>query len=53
MIVVGSVVVALAAGLLIAGWRAGYQPDLARVLVDGEQVIVRPIGMARILAFRR
>jgi hypothetical protein len=51
--VIGSVVVVFAAGLLIAGWRPGYRPDLARVLVDGEQVVVRPIGMARILAFRR
>jgi hypothetical protein len=51
--VIGAAVFVLAAGLLVAGWRAGYRPDLARVLIDGEQVVVRPIGMARVLAFRR
>jgi hypothetical protein len=51
--VIGAIAVALAAGLLIAGWRAGYRPDLARVSTDGEQVVVRPVGIARILAFRR
>jgi hypothetical protein len=50
---IGAVVFVLAAGLLAAGWRAGYRTDLARVVINAERMVIRPIGMARILAFRR
>jgi hypothetical protein len=52
-VIIGSAVVLLAAGLLGAGWWLSYRPDLARVLTSGDQVVVRPIGVARLLAFRR
>jgi len=52
-LVIGVTVLAVAVGLLVGGWRLSYRPDLARILTDGDQMVVRPIGLARILAFRR
>src|ERR1700722_17333319 len=40
-------------GLLFSGWVLGGQPDLARVNIEGDRPMVRPKGMARILAFYR
>jgi hypothetical protein len=46
-------VVALAVGLLVLGWVLGGRPDLARVSIEGDRLMVGPKGMARILAFHR
>ena len=44
---------ALAAGLLLSGWVLGGRPDLARVSIEGDQLVIRRRGMVRILAFHR
>jgi hypothetical protein len=51
--VFGCAVAALALGLLFSGWVLGGRPDLARVSIEGDRLMVRPRGMARLMAFHR
>jgi|SRR5450755_1583947 hypothetical protein len=52
-VIFGSSAATLAVVLLLAGWLVSSRPDLARIRVEGGQVVIRPAGMVRVLAFRR
>ncbi len=51
-VLLGVVVLALAAGLMLSARLVSRRPVLAQVAVEGAYLAVRPRGMIKILAFR-
>jgi hypothetical protein len=49
----GIIALVLILGLLISGWLVSRRLELARVDIGNDYVIVRPLGLAKVAAFRR
>ena len=49
----GIIALVLILGLLISGWLVSRRLELARVDIGDDYVIVRPLGLAKVTAFRR
>jgi hypothetical protein len=49
----GILVLVLCLGLLFSGWLVSRRLELARVDIEDGYIVVRPLGLAKVLAFRR
>jgi len=52
VLIIGAVIAGMCLGLLLSGWFLSGRPDLVRIGIEGEYLVVHPLAMAKVFAFR-